>query len=236
MFLRTGVKQDTVTALRTAPLHTHSLFSDQLLLKAEEEVSRSEERRSAGNSHRKPSHYHPYASTDKPSHQPDQKSGVPAWKQIRDWQQSRKGCGKAKNRLRVQSSVNDSYCVKCVTALKDCACVSCKLESLNPSPVIAGKKDLTSKRETVNLHVNSSVVNPVLIVKGYSQKKGVNSSYCHHSQRLKCVKDVSCVHHLSSGNLVTNVPTVAPDLPVRARLLQFWEQWAALGASPKVVI
>ena len=95
VFLRTGVKQDSVTALRTAPLHTHSLFSDQLLLKAEEEVSRSEERRSAGNSHRKPSHYHPYASNDKPSHQPDQKSGVPAWKQIRDWQQSRKGCGKA---------------------------------------------------------------------------------------------------------------------------------------------
>ena len=94
-FLRAGVKQDTLTALCTAPLHTQSLFPDQLLVRAEE-VSRSEERLSSGNSYRKPSRYHPYASsTTKPSHQPDQKSGVPAWKQIRDWQQSKKGRGKA---------------------------------------------------------------------------------------------------------------------------------------------
>ena len=35
-FLQTGVKQDTVSALCTAPLHSHSLSSDQLLVKAEE--------------------------------------------------------------------------------------------------------------------------------------------------------------------------------------------------------
>ena len=46
------------------------------------------------------------------------------------------------------------------------------------------------------------------------------------------MKDVSCVGHLSSVNLVS---TVALDLPVGARLHQFWENWAALGASPKVV-
>ena len=60
-YLRAGVKQDTLTALHTAPLHLQSLFPDQLLVKAEEEVSRSEERRSSGNSHRKPGRYHPYA-------------------------------------------------------------------------------------------------------------------------------------------------------------------------------
>ena len=49
------------------------------------------------------------------------------------------------------------------------------------------------------------------------------------------MKDVSCVCHLSSVKLVTNVPTVALDLPVGARLHQFWEKLAALGASPKVV-
>ena len=134
-----------------------------------------------------------------------------------------------RNRLRVQSSVNDNYCVKCVTGLKECVCVSAKLESLNPSPVIARKKDLTSKSETITLHVNSSVVNPVLFVKGYPQKKGVNASYCYHSQRIKCVKDVSCVDHLNSVNPVT------PDLPVGARFYQFWEKLAALGASPEVV-
>ena len=113
--------------------------------------------------------------------------------------------------------------------------MSGKVQSLNPSPVVAGNKDLTSKSETVNLHVNSCVVNPVLFVEGYPQKKGVNPSYCYHCQRIKCVKDVSCVDHLSSVNLLTKVPTVAPDLPVGTRLHQFWKKWAALGTSPNVV-
>ena len=82
-YLRTGVKQDTVTVLHTAPLHSYSLFPDQLLLKAEKELSRSEERHSSGNSHRKPSRLHPYAS-----------SGTKLSLQL-DRQQGRKGCGKA---------------------------------------------------------------------------------------------------------------------------------------------
>ena len=49
------------------------------------------------------------------------------------------------------------------------------------------------------------------------------------------MKDISCIDHLSSVNLVTNVLTVAPDLPVGVRLHQFWEKWPAVGASPKVV-
>ena len=50
-FIHGGVKPDTLTALRTAPVHLHSLFPDSLLVKAEEEISRSEERRSSGSSH-----------------------------------------------------------------------------------------------------------------------------------------------------------------------------------------
>ena len=123
-----------------------------------------------------------------------------------------------RNRLRVQNNINDNYCVKCVTGLKYCVCVPGKMTSLKPSPVIAGSKEQTSKSETINLPVNSCVVNPVLFVKGYPQKKGVNPSYCYHCQRIKCVKDVSCTDHLSSVNLV---PTVAPEKPVGARLHQF---------------
>ena len=101
--------------------------------------------------------------------------------------------------------------------------------------MIAGNKDLsvTSKRETVNLHVNSCVVSPVLFVKGYPQKKGVIPSYCYHCQRIKCVKDVFCVDHLSSENLVTNVQTVAPDLPVGTRLHQFWKKMDSPGGKPE---
>ena len=93
-YLHTGVKQDTLTALRTGPVHLQSLIPDQLLIKAEEEVARSEERRSSSQSHRKPSRFHPYASNDKSLVQQDRKSSVPAWKQIRERQQSRKSCGK----------------------------------------------------------------------------------------------------------------------------------------------
>ena len=88
-YLHAGVKQDTLAALRTAPVHLQSLFLDQLLNKAEEEVSRSEKRRSSNQSYRKPSSFHPYSSNDKP-HQPERKSSIPAWKQIHECQQGKK--------------------------------------------------------------------------------------------------------------------------------------------------
>ena len=86
------------------------------------------------------------------------------------------------------------------------------------------------KSDTVNLFLNSCVAKNAHSVIGLPQKKGVNPSYCHNY-----VKDVSCVGHLSSVNLVTNVTTAAIDLPVGARLHQFWKKWETLGASPKVV-
>ena len=93
-YLHAGVKQDTLTALRTAPFHLQSLFLDQLFIKGEEEVSRSEERHSSSQSHRKPRRFHPYASNLKSSHQPDRKSSIPAWKQIKERQQRKKSRGK----------------------------------------------------------------------------------------------------------------------------------------------
>ena len=62
-YLKAGVKQDTLTVLGNGPLHIQSFFPDQLLSKAEEEVSQSEERCSSGSSHKKPSHFHLYASS-----------------------------------------------------------------------------------------------------------------------------------------------------------------------------
>ena len=61
--LRGGVKPDTSTALRTAPVHLNSLFPDSWLVKAEDEISRSEEMRSSGSSNRKPGRFHPYVSS-----------------------------------------------------------------------------------------------------------------------------------------------------------------------------
>ena len=66
-------------------------------------------------------------------------------------------------------------------------------------------------------------------------KKGVIPNYCQNYTKIKYVKDVSCVGHLSFVNLVTNVPTAALDLPVGARLHQFWQKWEPLGTCPRVI-
>ena len=128
--------------------------------------------------------------------------------------------------LRVPSHVNDNQCVQFVTGQKDCVYVFGQI-GLNPPPVIAG-----DKRETVYSHVDFCVAN-AHSVNGLPQKKGV-IPFCSQNY-IKYVKDVSCVGHLSSANLVTNVPTVAIDPPVGARLHKFWEKWEAMGSSPKVV-
>ena len=54
-------------------------------------------------------------------------------------------------------------------------------------------------------------------------------------EKLKYVKGASCVTQLSSVKPVTNVPIVVTNLPVGARLQNFWKTWLDLGAGPKVV-
>ena len=148
-FIRGGVKSDTLTALHTAPVHLHSLFPDSLLVKAEDEVSSSEERRSSGSVHRKPGRFHTYASSNNRSrHQPDRKPTTPAWKQIRDRQMGQKGHGHTSNFT--QKPAKGSKKSKCQLLCFKCSRngelirVSDKKQDLNPSPV-------TSKSETVFL-------------------------------------------------------------------------------------
>ena len=87
-YLHAGVKQDTLNTLRTSPVHLNSLFPDQLITKAEEEICRSEERRSAGQPHRR---FHPYASSDKSASHPDRMFHMETYKRQatvkeRSWQ------------------------------------------------------------------------------------------------------------------------------------------------------
>ena len=62
---------------------------------SEEEISKSEERRLSGTSHRHQGRFHPYAASDKSTSHHTDKKNVPAWKQIKDKQQARRGRGKA---------------------------------------------------------------------------------------------------------------------------------------------
>ena len=133
---------------------------------------------------------------------------TPAWKQIRDRQLANQHSNRTGSTLhrpgsrletgnwdrkvvvkpqtspkRVQRRVNDNFCVLNVAGVKDSVHVSGKKQDLNPSPV-------TSKSETVFLHVNSFVAN-VHSVTGLPQKKGVKPNYCHNHTEIKYVKDLS---------------------------------------------
>ena len=79
--LRTGIKPDTLTALRSAPLHISTLFPDSVIKRAEEDIVQLESKGHAGGSHAK-GRYHPYERQDKRSVNRDSRSEKPAWKNI----------------------------------------------------------------------------------------------------------------------------------------------------------
>ena len=116
----------------------------------------------------------------------------------------------------------------CVTSQVNCYVSGVVEDSKN---VTVTGKDCFSETRT-HLPVFYHVANHVPFAGGSPQKKGVNPD---HQVPIKSVKGVSCVGQLSSVKCVKNVQTVVPNLPVGARLHQFWQKWAALGISPKVV-
>ena len=104
---------------------------------------------------------------------------------------------------------------------------------------VTGQGDLdpvlvAAENSKVTLNVDSHVAN-AHIVTGLPQRKGLNPNACQLYTKIKYVKDVFCVGHLCSVNLVTKAQHAVLDPPVGARLNQCWEKWEALGSSPKVV-
>ena len=99
-----------------------------------------------------------------------------------------------------------------------------------------------SSPQTLNnvslLNVKPLVVSSVHTAPGHSQKKEISpgAASCHYTNyTLRSVKSVSCVTQLSCAQPVTNVKNVASNLPVGARLQNFWQTWLDLGAGPKIV-
>ena len=133
-----------------------------------------------------------------------------------------------KSRPKGLRSINDNYCVSNVVGVKDSVIVSDQMEGLNPPPVP------DQKNSKVTLNVDSHVANAHIFT-GLPQRKGVNPNACQLYTEIKYVKDVFCVGHLPSVNLVTNAQHAVLDPPVGARLNQCWEKWENLGSSPKVV-
>ena len=125
--------------------------------------------------------------------------------------------------------------------LNDNYCLNVPLKSLDPSTKSVKPTDLLNvlksshNSQKLSVVVNSGVVGLVPSVKGQPQKKGISPVFVPSKQSLKYVNNAFCVDHSCSVRPVPNVPNVVPNLPVGARLSQFWETWDALGASPKVV-
>ena len=79
--LRTGIKPDTLTALRSAPLHIPALFPDSAIKRAEEDIAQFESKSHSGSTHSK-GRYHPYERQDKRWVNRDSRSDKSAWKTI----------------------------------------------------------------------------------------------------------------------------------------------------------
>ena len=133
-----------------------------------------------------------------------------------------------RNLPRGSSLINDNHCIFPVSSQKNSVLITGQGD-LNPSPVVS-----ENSKVTLNFNVGSHVANAP-IVTGLPQRKGVNPTFCQMNTEIKYVKNVSCVGHLCSVNLVTNAQHAVLDPPVGARLNQCWEKWEALGSSPKVV-
>ena len=83
---KTGIKPDTLAALRTAPLHIPNLFPDEALRQPEQDIENFE---SKGQFHMgKKGRFHPYERPDKRAD--NKKPDRPAWKNIGNYGQSKK--------------------------------------------------------------------------------------------------------------------------------------------------
>ena len=130
------------------------------------------------------------------------------------------------DRPRPSSHINDNYCI---TMLQE------RLLAGSPST-------LTQTMNTVlNSNVNCHVAKNVHTAPGPSQTKEISpaSTGCYYKKcklkYVKALKGVSCVIQLSCVEPVTNVATAVQNLPVGARLQNFWQTWLNLGAGPKIV-
>ena len=221
--LRTGIKPDTLTAQRTAPLHISTLFPDAAIKRAEDDIAQFEFKGHSRSSHSK-GRYRQYERQDKRSTNRDSRSDKPAWllegDNLREERFVR--LPTHHDQPRASSRINDNYCV---TKLR--------------ARLLAGSsRPIQTINTCASLNVNSPVVKVVNSAPGHSQKRdlspGSAGCYCKE-HKLKYVKSVSCVTQLSCINPVINVKNAAQILPVGARLQNYWQTWLKLGAGPKVV-
>ena len=123
---------------------------------------------------------------------------------------------------RASSRINDNYCVT----------------ELRARLLVGSTPRETLTVQSLETHVNLNVVNHVRSATGHPQRKGISPGLSFVKSKdctLKHVKGASSVIQLPCVQPVTNVPLVVKDLPVGARLQNFWQTWLERGAGPKIV-
>ena len=107
---------------------------------------------------------------------------------------------------------------------------------INENYCMAGSSSVSKQTMNfVKLNVNCHVANHVHTAPGLSQKKELSPGLAGcflKENKLKYVKSAYCVTQVSCVKPVTNVKNVASNLPVGARLQNFWQTWLDLGAGP----
>ena len=95
---------------------------------------------------------------------------------------------------------------------------------------LESRQTVKSCQPVVNL-ANSSIVSHVHIVQGQSQRKGASPAIVRQCSSLRYVNNASCIDQLCSVKLVPNVPNVAQNLPLGARLNQYPDDWLVRARS-----
>ena len=213
----------------------HSLFRDQSLAKAEEESFRNEVH------HRTSLVATTPGLLQLPSHCTNRTRSLLCLLGSKSGTDNRARKSVARPQLssirqqRVLNSINDNYCVKCVTQTIGLSVCVQQGRQFEPFTSVSRKEGLVCNQQERDGKFTCKLLccQSCSFYRRVYAKKGVNPINCHYTE-IKHVKDASSVGHLSSVNFVTYVPTVATDLPVGATMQQFWENCAALGASPKL--
>ena len=229
--VKVGIKHDTLSALRQAPIHLDKLFPEQMLKKAEEDIAQHENK-------------------NRPS-QSSTALGKTVSTLIRGMiKPGIKNLENRPGRLLVVSSRKRRARIPIFPRVRPRANLTI---NDNHSPKLLFSKGLARSSQTLIVNqypqagpgtmnhqalnsVNLNVVFPVPFAVGQPQKKGISPVIVKQEQKLKFVNNASCVDHLCSLKNASNVPLAVPNLIVGARLNQFWETWQTMGAGPKVVL
>ena len=216
LYLKAGVKADTLNALRSAPLDLDTLFPDKIVKQAEEDIA-TFDRNSSGSVYKK-SRYHPYERQEKKLD--SKKQDRPAWKNISSHGQHRRGKGKhqySSQPAKGQQPYKWQLLCNKVTGMA------------------AGRELTTDNRHLLTLKCKTSCYFKCsYCARAFPKERSKSrAAGCYYKDyALKSVKSVSCVTQLSCAQPVTNVRIVVSNLPVGARL---WQTWLDVGAGLKVI-